>query len=174
MKKQTGKISLPETRAPGTLPEPVRKDISLEELSLLCQDDAWMERFIQDTQENHMHKAPFHMKEEVQNRRQQQTFASGIHFLSPRMQLLRYSLQVSAVAAGAIILLFTWPPAVGTSGASGRPYSICTQQQAGTARPSPYKEERPNLEQKRKIFDFSDSINPFSIEFFNREVTPND
>ena len=24
MKKQTGKISLPETRAPGTLPEPVR------------------------------------------------------------------------------------------------------------------------------------------------------
>lgn len=81
MKKQTGKISLPKTRAPGTLPEPVRKDISLEELSLLCQDDAWMERFIQDTQENHMHKAPFHMKEEVQNRRQQQTFASGIHFL---------------------------------------------------------------------------------------------
>ena len=50
MKKQTGKISLPKTRAPGTLPEPVRKDISLEELSLLCQDDAWMERFIQDTQ----------------------------------------------------------------------------------------------------------------------------
>ena len=45
MKKQTGKLSLPETRAPGTLPEPVRKDISLEELSLLCQDDAWMERF---------------------------------------------------------------------------------------------------------------------------------
>ncbi len=172
-------------------PQTARTDrISLEDLSLLCQDDDWMEQFIADTQENHMKNAPFHMKEEVLERQRQIDAPSKIPFPSPKIQLLRYSLQVSAAAVGAIILLFTWPEGGYFPESFHKLYGIHQQislgpsdlaarRRPGTGRSGTGLSSADRLsgytdklwQSHRSSFD---SANPFSIERFNREVTPND
>lgn len=99
--------------------------VSLEELSALCQDDNWMNRFILDTQNHHLLHAPSRMMQETlercsapsspANERSRREW-SGKKPFSKQMQLFIYSLRVSAAAAGAIILLFATPPC--------RPFSL--------------------------------------------------
>lgn len=139
-----------------------KKQIALEELYSLCQDDTWLMDFIQDTEEHRMVKAPSHMKEETLIRlsptpspqpHQTMLFPAARPCknsaavpdipekkpMSKRMELFLYSLRVSVAAMGAIIVLFLAPPSL-----------------------------------KLLRTTFSDSVIEFSNVFYQREVVPND
>lgn len=138
------------------LPDSGNTSVSLEDLSALCQDNDWMDRFILDTQEHHLLHAPSRMMQETldrcsapssrANERSRREW-SGKKPFSKQMQLFIYSLRVSAAAAGAIILLFATPPAG---------HSVYLETKAS------------------RLQNFSNSIYEFSNDLFQREVTPND
>lgn len=136
--------------------DPGNTFVSLEELSALCQDNDWMDRFILDTQEHYLLHAPSHMMQETLEQcsaassravsRSRRELPEKTPF-SKQMQLLIYSLRVSAAAVGAIILLFTTPPAG---------HSIYLKAKISG------------------LQNFSNSIYEFSNDLFQREVIPND
>lgn len=129
----------------------------LEMFTVLSQDEDWLAGFIQNTEENWMLQAPSHMKQEVLSQlsllpktvkeTKKDPVPQKTH--SKNMQLFFYSIRVTGAVAGAILFLFTAPPALSPFGVRLK------EQQAGMQR-------------------FSDSIQNFSNDFFFREVSPND
>lgn len=77
--------------------------ISTDRLAVYCSDDRWLEEFVRDTEENHLVKAPAHLEKDIRAK------IAGIT-LSRRIQLVFYSMKVSAAAVGAILILFMAPP----------------------------------------------------------------
>lgn len=80
-----------------------QKLISTDQLAVYCSDDCWLAEFVRDTEENHLVKAPARLKKDIQAK------VAGLT-LSRRIQLIFYSMKVSAAAVGAILILFMTPP----------------------------------------------------------------
>ena len=151
-----------------------KRDVSLDELSALCQDDNWLENLIQNKESSHMINAPSRLKEETLDRLAAAESSPKKFIFNPRRQLFQYSLRVSAAAIGAIILLFSAPDPMYKS-----PFDREIPMAASFAPGFTYEnpagpEHRPSKRLKDGIHNFSNSVQEFSNDLFNREVSPYD